>query len=1345
MINPLIGYVGGVDGIYKTTDGGQTWKLLSYFISTYQSPDSIYYTTMNDHHLHFVNESVGYSVGWGAMGNYEQIIKTIDGGATWQLQHRINPDNSPFQPLEMRLRDIHVIDINTAVSVGYRGRILKTSNGNNWVVQNSGTGKNLEAVHFFNGSKGIVAGDGIVLITDNGGESWSQQTIEGTITDIRFLTELEILAITEEGNILKSYDGGKNWTINPFRHISALRKMFYLSASDIYLAGNGVLLKSTDKGEHFDRYDISSNDLTAVHALSNALIYLSTTKGLVIKTDGSVTPKFKPISIFKADANNFCLSQNRTINFTNYGRNDYQYKWYVGNQLVSQTFNLSYKFPTSGSYQVSLHAISSNETDVSYSSIIIRPEPAFTKVPTFFFDPGKIDTLELNAPIKIDIRNLQDDAYYYILRNGVRVTDRLLASWSNDYRLIFYLPAMGKGEYMYTVVSELANSCDTVFQEHVVKSLVLDVPMQPNGLRASYLTGNRTYLTWSDRSQQETSYIIERRAEGEATFKVIGERPADIRNEYTDNEMLQDDKMYYYRVTGKNAKGLSIPSPVAQIFIHGSIIYVNPQAAGNNTGASWEHAITDIGKAFREATADEEIWVAKGTYYASVNNPWTLQGGKLYGGFVGNERNRDQRNWKKNKTILSGNAGNNSDYVLLVNGTASGFTISEGRRYGVLGAGLIEDCIVENNAIGISANALTVSKCVVRNNKTGIKVNAYQETVTINNTIIYNNSEYGLDASQGMSNSANCLFYANKSASIIARYFNEPHITANKIYNTIFGIRSGDGPSFDLYSKSINASNSTSIYQQYDLTYIAGRDNILGNNDDLFYFPDPDFINRGSVERHDAPYTDLFTNADKDLLGNNRILYDTIDIGMLEYATDTISVPAVVAIKKSIFSVSVTWKKVTNVGATQLWLEKRSYAGDDYERTVTYIPLDINSESYEDNDIQMKRHYSYCLRIQKGDKVSYPGKRSTDVSTWPTLNISEKVINPTTIRLDYVNNYPVTILDLWLERSVGSPDNFQPIAKLSTLNSGSFTDGNCTSGTTYYYRFILNYQEAGTEGYTSSSQKIMAMTPTNIQPIILGQEAVSVEEGQVVNMSTAMVTIKDDYISNFTLQILPGDHYTVSGLRVTPSVGVVGPLFVNIRISDGELYSDIYPFTITILENKSPVITGQSEVTIEQGSTYQLLAEAIIASDDKNFPHGMLLEIGAGPNYEVSIDGSSVVPSEDFSGELFVNIRVFDGMKFSEWYAFVITVIKEQVITAIEADSLSNIRVYPNPTQGTIFIESTYPIHVFSIIDTYGRETNFNEFTRMSDASLKITLPPGCYTLKAKISNQVVTKKFVVF
>ena len=95
-------------------------------------------------------------------------------------------------------------------------------------------------------------------------------------------------------------------------------------------------------------------------------------------------------------------------------------------------------------------------------------------------------------------------------------------------------------------------------------------------------------------------------------------------------------------------------------------IYVNIEnTKGPWDGQSWKRAFGSIQNALAIAPKGSSIWVAKGTYiptqgdnrYASFCLKDSVQ---LIGGFSGAEKELDQRDWKQNPTILSGNIGDQS-------------------------------------------------------------------------------------------------------------------------------------------------------------------------------------------------------------------------------------------------------------------------------------------------------------------------------------------------------------------------------------------------------------------------------------------------------------------------------------------------------------------------------------------------------------------------------------------------------------------------------------------------------------------------------------------------------------
>jgi len=92
----------------------------------------------------------------------------------------------------------------------------------------------------------------------------------------------------------------------------------------------------------------------------------------------------------------------------------------------------------------------------------------------------------------------------------------------------------------------------------------------------------------------------------------------------------------------------------------GEVAYVDDDATGASSGASWADAFTSLQDAlsYAEACPDAaEIWVAAGSYTPGVAASDTFQlrtGLSILGGFAGGESTVDQRDWSANSTILTG-------------------------------------------------------------------------------------------------------------------------------------------------------------------------------------------------------------------------------------------------------------------------------------------------------------------------------------------------------------------------------------------------------------------------------------------------------------------------------------------------------------------------------------------------------------------------------------------------------------------------------------------------------------------------------------------------------------------
>ena len=134
-------------------------------------------------------------------------------------------------------------------------------------------------------------------------------------------------------------------------------------------------------------------------------------------------------------------------------------------------------------------------------------------------------------------------------------------------------------------------------------------------------------------------------------------------------------------------------------------------AAGSGDGRSWKSAFATIQQAIAAASAGQEIWVRGGTY-ALASGVVVDRSIALYGGFAGNERKTEKRDWGSNPTVLDGAALHDSAgygrTILTIRSPGvviSGFDLVGGGQVAYGGAVnaaagssfVIENCLFEGN------------------------------------------------------------------------------------------------------------------------------------------------------------------------------------------------------------------------------------------------------------------------------------------------------------------------------------------------------------------------------------------------------------------------------------------------------------------------------------------------------------------------------------------------------------------------------------------------------------------------------------------------------------------------
>lgn len=247
--------------------------------------------------------------------HYVWVIDTDSGSVHFRqkqnLRHvrcaRLGPESDYWDRLDnliiSGLNSVYFLNSNYGWSVGNQGAILTTQDGGeSWSAQSIGRSTSLQAVIFADMQNGWLLenitgynGVGRIHHTNNGGSSWSQQ-YQGTaytyLYGLSFLNENRGWVVGSKGVILYTDDGGVSWVSQTSNTTAQLNSVQFVDDNTGWIVGdNGVILHTTNGGGIWTTQASGTiNNLKSVKFVTPDNGYVVGWEGTILRTiDGGTT------------------------------------------------------------------------------------------------------------------------------------------------------------------------------------------------------------------------------------------------------------------------------------------------------------------------------------------------------------------------------------------------------------------------------------------------------------------------------------------------------------------------------------------------------------------------------------------------------------------------------------------------------------------------------------------------------------------------------------------------------------------------------------------------------------------------------------------------------------------------------------------------------------------------------------------------------------------------------------------------------------------------------------------------------------------------------------------------
>lgn len=225
----------------------------------------------------FLDDQKGFIV------NSEEILITRDGGTTWDILRSISSGNN--------IRFFNSIGI----IVGNNGSIYKSiDNGDSWNNLNTPFNANLNAISIINEDTLRITGDKILLLSDDGGTSWTSLPIpDVNVEDSYFTSSLIGHVACTNGTILKTIDGGNSWYKTETSNIipsNFFRIVFINENIGFASQEHNDIYKTVDGGETWEETTSPTDAAYSIQFLDEKVGFIAGEHGAMHKTkDGGNT------------------------------------------------------------------------------------------------------------------------------------------------------------------------------------------------------------------------------------------------------------------------------------------------------------------------------------------------------------------------------------------------------------------------------------------------------------------------------------------------------------------------------------------------------------------------------------------------------------------------------------------------------------------------------------------------------------------------------------------------------------------------------------------------------------------------------------------------------------------------------------------------------------------------------------------------------------------------------------------------------------------------------------------------------------------------------------------------